>query len=162
LEPTTPPATVSNVTFTDTGYYFWVVSVPPTRTTRSAGPEGCNSSTEQVLVSKLTPTGGTTILLDDSVTVTGDGTHIPDGSATFSLYKDDATCAVAASLVYGPVEIDLDSAGSASTTANVETVAGSTYRWKVTYSVTPSTTRVRRATAPKRQQSANEQEARAC
>jgi hypothetical protein len=111
-----------------------VVSVAADANNTAAGPEGCNSSTEQVLVSKLTPTGGTTILLDDSVTVTGDGTHIPDGSATFSLYKDDATCAVAASLVYGPVEIDLDSAGSASTTANVETVAGSTYRWKVTYS----------------------------
>jgi hypothetical protein len=126
--------TVSNVTFTSPGYYFWVITVDADSNNVSAGPHGCNDSTEQVLVSKLSPGGSTTILLDDSVTVTGDGTHTPTGSATFSLYKDDSTCAVAASQVYGPVTVNLDGTGSASTTANVSTEAGHTYRWKVTYS----------------------------
>jgi hypothetical protein len=126
--------TVSNVTFTSPGYYFWVVTVDADANNVSSGPHGCNESTEQVLVSQLTPGGGTTILLDDSVTVTGDGTHIPSGSATFSLYKDDSTCSVATSKVYGPTTVGLDAAGSASTTANVSTEAGHTYRWKVTYS----------------------------
>jgi hypothetical protein len=36
--------------------------------------------------------------------------------------------------VYGPTTVGLDAAGSASTTANVSTEAGHTYRWKVTYS----------------------------
>jgi hypothetical protein len=125
---------VSNVTFTAAGYYFWVVSVDADNNNVSSGPHGCNESTEQVLVSKLTPSGGTTILLDDSVAVTGDGTHVPTGSATFSLYDNDSTCAVAASLVYGPTTVNLDSTGAAATTANVTTVSGHTYRWKVTYS----------------------------
>jgi hypothetical protein len=122
------------VTFSSTGYYFWVVSVDADSNNVASGPHGCNDSTEQVLVTKLTPGGSTTILLDDSVSVTGDGTHVPTGSATFSLYDNDSTCSVASSLVSGPTTVNLDSTGAAATTVNVSTVSGHTYRWKVTYS----------------------------
>jgi len=126
--------TISNVTFSSPGYYFWVVSVDADNNNVSSGPHGCNDSTEQVLLSKLTPGGSTTILLDDSVSIVGDGTHVPTGSATFSLYDNDATCSVAASRVYGPTTVGLDGTGAAATTANVSTASGHTYRWKVTYS----------------------------
>jgi hypothetical protein len=116
------------------GLYYWTASTASDANNAAAGPEGCGDSTEQVTVSKATPGGSTAILLDDSVSVTGDGTNTPGGSATFSLYQDDATCAVAANLVSGPTEVSLDSSGNASTTSDVVTESGSSYYWLVTYS----------------------------
>jgi hypothetical protein len=126
----------TNFTFTAPGTYYWIVTVAADNNNVASGPHGCGESTEVVTVSKITPGGGTTILLDDSVTITGNGTIVPGGTVTFQLYRDDATCSDATKLVYDSGAIALSASGNdavASTTANTATVAG-TYRWKVTYS----------------------------
>ena len=129
----TASVTKSAFTFAAPGTYYWVVSVAADANNTSAGPHGCGDATEIVTVARLTPGGSTVILLDDSVTVTGNGSVVPTGTATFKLYKDDATCSDATKLVYDSGAIPLSASATAATTANTVTSAG-TYRWLVTYS----------------------------
>jgi hypothetical protein len=130
----TASVTKSAFTFSSPGVYYWVVTVDADANNAASGPHGCGDSTEIVTVARLTPGGSTTIRLDDSVAITGNGTNVPTGTVTFQLYKDDTTCAVAASKVYDSGAVALDASAAAATTANTSTVAGSTYRWLVTYS----------------------------
>jgi hypothetical protein len=127
----------ANFTFTTPGTYYWIVSVDADNNNTASGPHGCGESTEVVSVAKLVPGGGTTILLDDAVTITGSNGIVPTGTVTFDLYQDDATCADPTKLVYTSGAIPVSTSGAnavASTTANTPTVSGSTYFWNVTYS----------------------------
>jgi hypothetical protein len=124
--------TASSYTFTAAGEYYWVASFAGDVRNAAAGPHGCGVALEKVTVSRATASGTTVMRLGDAVTVTG---VTPSGTVDFRLYKDDATCSVAANLVYSELGVALSSA-SASTASeySVPTSAGGVYRWLVTYS----------------------------
>ena len=124
----TGTATVSSAGLTF-GFYYWTASFAGDNNNAPAS-EGCQGTNELLTVSRVTPGGSTTIRIGDSVTVTG---ATPTGTASFFLYKDDATCAVVGSLVYSETLVGL-TGGAASTASEYTATAAGTYRWLVTYS----------------------------
>jgi hypothetical protein len=86
---------------------------------------------------KASPGIGTTMTwtLNDAEALSGFRTGGTGGTATFSLYKDTGalTCE-SGTLVYGPVVVNVDSTGAASTAVGYTTSDAGTYRWKVVFS----------------------------
>jgi hypothetical protein len=124
------------------GTYYWTAVYTADANNVGAGPDACGETGERVIVSKDTAGGSTTIVLDDTVTVTASATGpTPTGSATFSLWDDadGSTCGsvvlpVPATPVWGPTTVLLGGGGAATASAAFATTTGTTYHWLVTYS----------------------------
>jgi hypothetical protein len=117
------------------GIYQWVATYNGNANSLGSSTS-CGDTSEQVTVKPATPTVATTILLGDTVKVTGvPGAGTPTGTVTFTLYPNSSCSGT----VFAPSQtVMLDGSGSASTTTSIAASSSGTYAWLVTF--TPSGT----------------------
>ena len=142
LTDTTAKATSDNFTPTTVGTYQWVAKYNGNAQNEGAPLDAngniiftsCGDTSEQVVVTPVTPPVSTKMKLSDTAKVASlAGAGAPKGDVTFKLYKS-ADCQ--SGLVAGTTQsVTIDASGAAS--SNAYLVDSGTYSWLVTF--TPDT-----------------------